>query len=94
MTTPADPGDTKGSLTSANETDSELGVPYLAPTVVGVLALVGVGGIIDIVLDGPASLLSVHVAFEVFIILVSLASAILLARGGRRSRYAIQNQCC
>ncbi len=78
-------------LTSSNETASELGVPYLAPLVVGVLALVVVGGITDIVLDGPSSLLSVHVVFEVFIILVSLTSAVLLARGWWRAANSLRD---
>lgn len=57
------------------------GVPYLAPLVVGVLVLVVVGGIADIILDGPESLLSAHVAFELLIVVVSFTSAVMLSRG-------------
>jgi len=90
VTNPTDPGDGQDSLASVDMTASELGVPNFAPMVVGVLALVVVGGITDIVLDGPASLLSVHVAFEVFTILVSLASAVLLSRGWWRAAIALR----
>ncbi len=53
----------------------------LVPLLATVLALVVVGGVTDLVLDRPATLWSVHVAFEVGIILTSLTFAVILWRG-------------
>ncbi len=55
----------------------------------GFLVLVVVGGTIDIVLDGPESLFSIHVAFEMTLVLVSLAFAVILFRGWRRTAAAL-----
>jgi DNA-binding NarL/FixJ family response regulator len=38
-------------------------------------------GTADIILDAPTSLLSVHIAFEVLIVVMSLGAALFLARG-------------
>jgi DNA-binding CsgD family transcriptional regulator len=51
----------------------------------GFLVLVVVGGIVDLVLDRPQTLLSLHVAFEVAMVLVSLSFAVVLFRGWRRT---------
>ena len=51
----------------------------------GFLGLVVLGGITDLVLDRPATLLSWHVAFEVVMVLLSLSFAALLFRGWRRT---------
>lgn len=53
----------------------------LVPVLMGILALVVLGGVTDLVLDRPATYWSLHVAFEVGIILVSLTSAVILWRG-------------
>jgi DNA-binding CsgD family transcriptional regulator len=55
----------------------------------GFLVLVVVGGTVDIVLDGPDSLLSLHVLFEMALVIVSLAFAIILFRGWRRTAVAL-----
>ena len=50
-----------------------------------VLGLVVVGGITDLVLDRPATLLSAHVVVEVGLVLLSLGTAVVLWRGWRRA---------
>lgn len=40
-----------------------------------------VGGIADLILDRPASLLSPHVLFEVILVLIGLATSVYLVRG-------------
>jgi DNA-binding CsgD family transcriptional regulator len=70
--------------------DAEDAAPRLVPLLVGVLALVVIGGVTDLVLDRPATLWSLHVAFELTIIVVSLASAVLLWRGWWRSDRDLQ----
>jgi DNA-binding CsgD family transcriptional regulator len=44
-----------------------------------------IGGTVDIVMDRPSTLLSFHVAFELIMVLVSLAFAVVLFRGWRRA---------
>lgn len=51
----------------------------------GFLLLVVLGGVLDLVLDRPTSLLSWHVAFEVAMVLTSLGFAVTLFRGWRRA---------
>jgi DNA-binding CsgD family transcriptional regulator len=51
----------------------------------GFLLLVVAGGIVDLVLDRPSTWRSLHVAFEVTMVLVSLGFAIVLFRGWRRT---------
>lgn len=46
-----------------------------------IFALVVIGGVVDLVLDQPARLLSAHVIFEVLMIALSLSAATYLARG-------------
>jgi DNA-binding CsgD family transcriptional regulator len=53
----------------------------LVPLLVAVLVLVVVGGVTDLVLDRPTTWRSLHVAFEVGIVLVSLTFAVVLWRG-------------
>ena len=57
----------------------------VTPIVIGVLALLVVGGITDLVLDRPRTLLSLHVAFEVGMVVVSLACIVILWRAWRRT---------
>jgi len=52
---------------------------------VGFLVLLVVGGITDLILDRPATLLSAHVLFEVVFVLISAVFAILLWIGWRRT---------
>lgn len=51
----------------------------------GFLALVVLGGTLDLVLDRPRTWLSWHVAFEVAMVLASLSFAIVLFRGWRQT---------
>lgn len=46
-----------------------------------VFLMVVVGGVVDLILDRPASLLGAHVLFEVALIAMSLGAASYLARG-------------
>jgi DNA-binding CsgD family transcriptional regulator len=57
----------------------------LAPVLAAFLGLVVLGGTIDLILDRPASWLSLHVAFEVAMVLVSLGFAVALFNGWRRT---------
>jgi DNA-binding CsgD family transcriptional regulator len=50
-----------------------------------VLGLVVIGGITDLVLDRPTSLLSAHVLVEVGLIALSFGTAVVLWRGWRRA---------
>jgi len=61
----------------------------LAPLLAFVLVVVVVAGTTDLVLDRPASWWSVHVAFELGIILLSLSFAIVLWRGWWRTARAL-----
>lgn len=90
MTLPSDP---HTDATGESSTEFETSTPptldeadryepqRLAPLLASVLVLVVVGGVTDLVLDRPTTLWSVHVAFEVAIIFVSLIFAIILWRG-------------
>jgi len=50
-------------------------------TVAILLVVIGLAGIVDLALDRPSRWLSVHVVYEVALILGSLATAVWLARG-------------
>jgi DNA-binding CsgD family transcriptional regulator len=70
------------------ELDDESATSYrgpLAPVLAAFLVLVVIGGTIDLILDRPTSWFSLHVAFEVTMVLVSLGFAIALFRGWRRT---------
>ncbi len=54
-----------------------------------VLLLIVVGGSIDLVLDAPASLLSIHVIYEVALIAGALVGAALLWRGWWRAERSL-----
>jgi DNA-binding NarL/FixJ family response regulator len=55
----------------------------------GLFLVVVVGGIIDLIMDRPEKLLSVHVLFELSLISVSLAAATYLARGWYSASHAV-----
>lgn len=61
------------------------GTRRLVPLLVGILVLVVVGGVTDLVLDRPSTWRSLHVAFEVALVLVSLTAAIVLWLGWWRT---------
>lgn len=65
----------------------------LGPLVMVILVAVVVGGITDLLLDAPTSLLSLHVLLELALILLSGGTAVFLARGWyltRRSLTGVQ----
>lgn len=53
--------------------------------IIVVLALVAIGGTIDLILDKPATLLSLHVLFELALVLFSLSSIAVIAGQWRRT---------
>ena len=74
MSTPAEP--------LVVETDAAAAVtPRLVPLLGVVLGLVVVGGTMDLILDRPPTLWSLHVLVELAIITTSLAFAVVLWRG-------------
>lgn len=89
MTLPSEAPTTSRELTRQPESVSQRSVDEhdhdpsqrLVPLLASVLVLVVVGGVTDLVLDRPATFWSVHVAFEVGIVLVSLTFAVILWRG-------------
>lgn len=58
---------------------------HLPRVVYVVLAMVAAGGTIDLVLDRPTSFLTLHVLFELSLILLSLGSLLVLALKWRRT---------
>lgn len=69
---------------ASSEMDSEL-AGRLPLVLAGFLVVVVVGGVLDLVLDEPSTIWSLHVAFELGMVLVSFAFAVLLFRGWRRT---------
>ena len=59
--------------------------PRVTPLVVLAFLAVVVGGVVDLVLDAPASWLTPHVLVELFLIALSLGLAIYLWRAWRRT---------
>jgi DNA-binding NarL/FixJ family response regulator len=57
------------------------GGPRIDLVLAAIFLLVVVGGTIDLVLDSPPTLLSLHVAFEVLMVLLSLGAATYLGHG-------------
>lgn len=60
--------------------------PVLVP---GILLLVAIGGAVDLVLDRPASWLSLHVLVEVALMVVSLTFSIVLWRAWNRTTHQL-----
>ncbi len=54
------------------------------------LLMVVVGGLVDLMLDAPDTIWSLHVLFEVGMVVFSLAFAVVLFRGWRRSVVALE----
>lgn len=57
------------------------GGPRIALVLATIFLVVVVGGVIDLILDRPTTLLSLHVAFEVLMVTLSLGAAAYLAFG-------------
>jgi DNA-binding NarL/FixJ family response regulator len=55
--------------------------PHIRLFMVGVFLVIVVGGVVDLILDRPTTLWSVHVLFEVLMVAVSLGAASYLAAG-------------
>ncbi len=53
--------------------------------IIVVLALVAIGGTVDLILDKPATLFSLHVLFELALVLFSLSSIAVIAGQWRRT---------
>lgn len=61
------------------------------PVLIGFLLVIVVGGLTDIVLDRPRSWLTVHIAVEVGMVLVSLSFALLIFSRWRHSQRALRS---
>ena len=70
--------------------DDEAGDRPLKILLVIVLAAAIVGGAIDLLMDAPDNWLSVHVAYEVLLIMAAMATAWLLWRGWFRARKSLR----
>ena len=71
--------------------DSEFSGGPRIPLVLAVIFLfVVIGGIVDLVLDRPTTLFSLHVGFEVMMVLLSLGAATFLARGWYSSQVQLE----
>jgi DNA-binding CsgD family transcriptional regulator len=57
---------------------------------VAALLVLGIGGIIDLILDRPTSWRSLHVLFELALIGAALGFAIVLWRGWQRAEFSVQ----
>jgi len=55
-----------------------------------IFTAVVIGGVVDIILDGPEQWLSAHVVFEVILVALSLGSALYLGRGWFRSMRSVE----
>lgn len=53
--------------------------------VIAILALIAVGGTVDLILDKPATFLSLHVLFELSMVLFSLSTIVVLSLQWRRT---------
>lgn len=58
----------------------------------GILLVVVVGGMVDLILDAPPSIWSLHVPSEIGLVVCSLACAVVLFRGWRRSVAALRRR--
>lgn len=63
----------------------------IAPLLAAFLALVVIGGTVDLILDRPSSWRSPHVVFEVAMVLLSLGFAIALFTGWRRTAAELES---
>ncbi len=63
--------------------------PRLPLLIIAILAVVAVGGVIDPILDRPRTLLSIHVLFELSLVVFSLASIAVLSAQWRRTSSAL-----
>ena len=72
------------------DTDPEdVAQPMFPVLVPGILLLVAIGGAVDLVLDRPASWLSLHVLVEVALMVVSLTFSVVLWRAWNRTTHQL-----
>jgi DNA-binding CsgD family transcriptional regulator len=86
----SDKGESRADLIDFD--DDEPGNEFRGPlpaVMAGFLLLVMVGGLVDLILDAPDSVWSLHVLFEIGMVVSSLAFAVVLFRGWRRSAAAL-----
>ena len=57
---------------------------------IGLLLAIMIGGVVDLILDAPTTLLSPHVIFEVAFVLLCLGTAIFLGVAGSQARRSLQ----
>lgn len=69
--------------------DPETGAPGISVVVLVALGLIGTLGIVDLILDTPASWLSLHVIVELAFIAVCLGTAAFLGRAWQRARRSL-----
>lgn len=65
---------------------SDPDAPNLDPILAVIFLVIVVAGVVDLVLDAPRRLLSLHVAVEFALVSVSLGAAVYLARGWLTTR--------
>jgi len=58
-------------------------------TLIGLLLAIVVGGVVDLVLDRPTTLLSFHVLFEILFVLLCLGTAVFLWMAGSQSQRSL-----
>jgi DNA-binding CsgD family transcriptional regulator len=77
------------SLANENLTDPAERDAHLRPLLIGVLLLIVVSGAVDLFLDAPDSLLSLHVIYEVALIAGALATTAVLWLRWRRAERSL-----
>src|SRR3990172_8180026 len=65
---------------------SDPDTPNLDAMLAGIFLVIVAAGVVDLVLDAPRRLLSLHVAVELALVSVSLGAAVYLARGWLATR--------
>jgi DNA-binding CsgD family transcriptional regulator len=83
MATPSLPSTSPADGDGHDDGASATGSLRLPPLLIGVLSLIAVGGIVDLILDRPTTLLSAHVIFEGSMVALSLGCIVVLWRGWR-----------
>lgn len=73
----------------ADSQDSDL-EPNLRRLLALIVGLLVVGGITDLILDRPATLLTAHVVFEIIMVVLGVAASVYLVRGWLRERASLR----
>ena len=64
--------------------------PNILLVLILIFLLVVAGGVVDLILDRPTTILSLHVGFELLMVVLSLGAAAYLGRGWYRSRARLE----